>query len=340
MKLNPRDLARLISRPDPGLAGVLIFGQDAMRVAIKRQELIAAIIGPQGESEMRLERMQGAELRRDGAQLLDAVKAQGFFPGARVVFVEDASDAATDAFASALTDWRAGDAQIIVTAGGLKATSKLRKLFEGARAAGAAAIYDEPPTREEIETALQNAGLHHVDADAMRDLVVLARVLDPGDFRQTIEKIALYKYGDSTALTPADIAEVAPNSTEAAMDDVLNAVAEGQAAQVGPLLVRLQAQGVAPVTLAIMTLRHFRTLHALCSDPGGPSAGIQRMRPPIFGPRRDRVLGQAGKWGLARLERALGDIIDADLTLRSASNAPSMAVMERTLIRLAMLVRR
>lgn len=340
MKLNPRDLARLIAKPDPALAGVLIFGHDAMRVAMKRQELVAAIIGPQGESEMRLERMQGAELRRDGAQLLDAVKAQGFFPGARVVFVEDATDMATDAIASALTDWRAGDAQVIVTAGGLKASSKLRKLFEGARAAGAVAIYDDPPSREDIEAALKTAGLQQVDADAMRDLTVLARVLDPGDFRQTIEKIALYKYGDTTALTPTDIAEVAPTSTEAAVDDVLNAAAEGQAAQVGPLLVRLQAQGVAPVTLAIMTLRHFRTLHALCSDPGGPSAGIQRMRPPVFGPRRDKILGQASKWGLARLERALGDIIDADLTLRSSSNAPSMAVMERTLIRLAMLVRR
>ncbi|MGY6706652.1 DNA polymerase III subunit delta [Roseinatronobacter sp.] len=340
MKLNPRDLARLIAKPDPALAGVLIFGQDAMRVAMKRQELVAAIVGPQGESEMRLERMQGAELRRDGAQLLDAVKAQGFFPGARVVFVEDATDLATDAIASALTEWRAGDAQIIVTAGGLKASSKLRKLFEGARTAGAAAIYDDPPSREEIEAALKSAGLQQVGADAMRDLEALARALDPGDFRQTIEKIALYKFGDSTALTPADIAEVAPTSTEAAVDDVLNAVAEGQADHIGPLLVRLQAQGVAPVSLAIMTLRHFRTLHAVCSDPGGPSAGIQRMRPPVFGPRRDRILGQASKWGLARLERALGDIIDADLTLRSSSNAPSMAVMERTLIRLAMLVRR
>ncbi|MBR3370732.1 MAG: DNA polymerase III subunit delta [Rhodobacteraceae bacterium] len=340
MKLNPRDLARLIAKPDPALAGVLIFGQDAMRVAIKRQELVAAIIGPQGESEMRLERMQGAELRRDGAQLLDAVKAQGFFPGARVVFVEDATDLATESIASALADWRAGDAQIIVTAGGLKASSKLRKLFEGARTAGAAAIYDDPPSREDIEAALKNAGLQMVDADAMRDLLALSRVLDPGDFRQTVEKIALYKYGDATALSPADIAEVAPLSTEAAVDDLLDAVAEGQAMQIGPLMVRLQAQGVAPVTLAIMALRHFRTLHVLCSDPGGPSAGIQRMRPPLFGPRRDRFLGQASKWGLARLERALGDILDADLTLRSASNAPSMAVMERTLIRLAMLVRR
>lgn len=78
MKLNPRDLARLIAKPDPDLAGVLIYGQDAMRVALKRQELVAAIVGPQGEAEMRLERVQATELRR-GPPVLDMLTAQGFF---------------------------------------------------------------------------------------------------------------------------------------------------------------------------------------------------------------------------------------------------------------------
>ncbi|TVP94610.1 MAG: DNA polymerase III subunit delta [Roseinatronobacter sp.] len=340
MKLNARDLARLIAKPDPQLAGILIYGQDAMRVALKRQELVAAIIGPQGEGEMRLDRMPASEVRKVGAQLLDAVKAQGFFPGPRAVLLEDATDLTHDSIASALKDWRAGDAQLVVTAGALKASSKLRKLFEGARQAGAIALYDDPPTREEIEAALHKAGLAQIAPEAMRDLIALSRALDPGDFRQTLEKISLYKHSDQTPLTSEDIAAVAPSSTEAAVDDLLHAVAEGQSALIGPLLVRLQAQGVQAVTLAIMAMRHFRNLHAMSCDPGGPSAGIQRMRPPIFGPRRDRLLGQAQTWGLPRLERALTELIEADLTLRSGSNAPSMAVMERALIRLAMLVRR
>ncbi len=340
MKLNARDLARLIAKPDPKISGLLIYGQDAMRVALKRQELVAAMVGPEGEVEMRLERMAAADLRRAPAALSDALKAQGFFPGPRVVLLEDASDTVADPVAAALADWRAGDAQLVVTAGALKASSKLRKQFETARQAASVALYDDPPSPEEIEAALQAAGLADVSPEAMRDLVALSRVLDPGDFRQTLEKIALYKFDDPTPLLPEEIAELAPLSHEAAVDDLLHAVAEGQASQIGPLLVRLQAQGVAAVTLAIMAMRHFRSLHAISCDPGGPSAGIQKARPPIFGPRRDRLLAQAQAWGVARLERALGDLIEADLTLRSASNAPSMAVMERALIRLAMLVRR
>ena len=84
MKLKPREANGYFARPDSGRTGLLIYGEDAMRVALKRQQVIAALIGPEGEAEMRLTRMSGAELRSDPAMLLDAVKAQSFFPGPRV----------------------------------------------------------------------------------------------------------------------------------------------------------------------------------------------------------------------------------------------------------------
>ena len=66
-----------------------------------------------------------------------------------------------------------------------------------------------------------------------------------------------------------------------------------------------------------------------------------RLRPPVFGPRRDRMMRQAGTWGAARLEVALTMLTDTDLQLRSAGqHAPAMELVERTLIRLAMLARR
>ena len=76
----------------------------------------------------------------------------------------------------------------------------------------------------------------------------------------------------------------------------------------------------------------------MASDPGGAAQGIARMRPPIFGPRRDRMLRQAQGWGARKLETALGVLTDTDLQLRSAGQrAPAMALVERSLIRLAML---
>lgn len=337
MKLPPRDAARYFARPDPAKAGILIYGADAMRVALRRQEIVAALLVPNGDEEMRLTRIGGAELRKDPALLGDAIKAQGFFPGLRVALVEDAGDGLAPIFEAALQDWQEGDAQIVATAGQLAARSALRKLFEAHPAVYATGIYNDPPSREEIEATLKASGLANFASGAMGDLEALARTLDPGDFRQTIERIALYKLGDPNPLTSDEITELAPANGEAEVDDILNIVAEARHGEIGPVMQRLRAQGVQPVTLCIGAQRHFRTLHAAASDPGGPSAGIARARPPVFGPRRDRMQRQAQTWGTARLEQALGILFDTDLSLRSAKRAPQMAVIERTLIRLAML---
>ncbi len=341
MKLSARDAAQYFSKPDPERTGVLIYGPDAMRIALKRQELIAALVGPKGEEEMRLTRIPAGELRKDPARLGDALKAASFFPGPRVAFAEDATDTAAPAILAALEDWAPGDAQLVVTAGSLKATSKIRKAFEAHRNAYAVGIYSDPPSREEIEADLTRAGLREVDRDAMTDLTNLSKELDPGDFRQTIEKLALYKLSDQGPVSSDDIVNCAPTSTEAELDDVLNIVAEGRAAEIGPVMRKLQAQGVTPVYLCIGATRHFRALYTAASDPGGAAAGIARMRPPIFGPRRDRMLRQAQGWGCYKLEQALTLLTDTDLQLRSASqHAPAMALVERMMLRLSMLSRR
>ena len=338
MKLSARDAAAYFRRPDPDRAGLLIYGADAMRVALRRAEVIRALIGPQGAEEMRLTRIAGSDLRGDPALLLDAVKAIGFFPGARAAFVEDAGDAALGAVQAALEDWRPGDAQVIVTAGALKPASKLRKLFEGHRNAYAVGIYDDPPDRAEIERMLADGGLRNVPGDAMAALADLARSVGPGDFRQTVEKLSLYKRGDDTPLSVEDIAACAPVSTEAGLDDILNIVAEGRMGEIGPTIARLQAQGTNAVGLCIATLRHFGALHIVLADPKGPAAGLARAR--VFGPRRDRMQRQAQNWGVHKLEEALAMIVDTDLKLRSAGQrAPDMALVERTMIRLAMLER-
>lgn len=330
MKLSPRDANAYFAKPDTGKTGMLIYGTDAMRVALKRQQMLAALLGKEAEEEMRLTRMGGSDLRKDPALLLDAIKAVGFFPGARAVFVEEANDTAAPAILTALQDWQTGDAQIIVTAGGLKPTSKLRKAFEAHPQAYAAAIYDNPPTRDEIESALREGGLSQVPQDAMAVLSDLAQAIDPGDFRQTVEKLALYKIGDATPVSLTDIAACAPTSTEADVDDILMVVSEARAQEIGPVMQKLVAQGATPVGLCIGAMRHFRALHRAASDTSG--------RPTIFGPNRDRMLAQSRRWGAAKLETAIVLLTDTDLQLRSAGqNAPGMALVERAFIRLAML---
>ena len=339
MNLKGGEIARYLARPDPARPALLIHGQDAMRVALKRAEAVAALTGPDAEAEMRLTRIAGADLRKDPALLLDGIREAGFFPGPRVVLVEDASDTISDAVAAALAEWRPGDAVIVVTAGSLGKSSALKKLFEGHAHAVAAPIYDDPPGEDEITRWLAAAGLPEVPRDAMQDLVALSRALDPGDLRQVIEKIGLYKHSDPTPLTPEEVALMAPATIEADLDAAIHAAAEGKTAELGLLMRRIEGQGVNPVTLCIAAQRHFRALHGAATDPRGPVAGLMGQRPPVFGPRRDRMARQAQGWGVMRLEEALHHLVATDLTLRSSSRAPQMALLERALIRLSHMAR-
>ena len=328
MKLGARDGSALVAKPPKDTLGLLLYGGDAMRVALKRQEYLKILLGPAADEEMRLTRIPAGDLKREPALLMDAIKAVGFFPGPRAAFVEGATELVAQIIIDTMRDWQPGDAQIVVSAGDLKKTSKLLKAFEGHRNAHAWGIFDNPPDRAEIERLLREAHLR-ADGGAMGALEDLARSLDPGDFRQTLEKLSLYKLSDAgTPVSLEDIAACAPASIEAEVDDILNVVAEKRVALIGPLMRRLQSQGVNAVTLSIMATRHFRALHRTACSPGAPVWGVRD---------RDRVMRQSRDWGMAKLETALGMLTDTDLQLRSAGQtAPAMAIMERTFIRLAM----
>ena len=198
MKLAGRDAARYFAKPDPGKTGLIDLWRrsDAHRSAPARGRRGAS--WPRERGRNAADAHRGAELRKDPALLLDAMKARGFFEGPRVVLVEDAGEGLAETVTVAMSDWQPGDAQIVVTAGTLNARSGLRKHFEGHSNALAVGIYDDPPSREEVEATLKAAGLGPIDSDGMADIQALSRMLDPGDFKQTIEKLALYKIGDET----------------------------------------------------------------------------------------------------------------------------------------------
>ena len=337
MKIAARDVAAFIRAPGADRAGILIYGADAMRVALRRKELLAAMLGEGAAEEMRLTRLSAADLRSDPARLADEMRSSGFFAGTRAVLVEDAQDGTLPALSSALEQWQQGDATVVVAAGSLPARSKLRKYFEDGRDLAAVPIYDDPASRDEIEAVLKGAGLSLPEGQALNDLIALGRTLDPGEFRQTMEKLAIYVGAQGGMPTTEEVAACAPVATEVAVDEVIHLAAEGAVDRLSREIPRLAAHGITPVSLCIAAQRHFRALHAASCHPQGVDSGLSRARPPIFGPRRDRMARQSRHWGSARLEGLLGIILGTDLTLRSSQPGPAMALVERMLIRIAML---
>lgn len=319
------------------MAGVLVTGEDGARVAEARAQLVRALIGPEGEAEMRLARIAGAEVRRDGALVLDAIKAVGFFPGPRVVLVEEATDGLAPALGAALDAWTAEDARLVVTGAGLAAKGALRKLFEGRRGVVAITLYDDPPTEGEVAEMLREAGLGRVEPAARDHLSALAQSLPPGDFRGLLERLSLYQLGSEAPLDDVVVTALAPQAEEAEIDDLLAAVTDGRRDRVAPLVARLAAQGLGPVAVTIQALRHFRALLSVAGDAGGVQAGLAALRPPVGGPRRQALQRAAESWRRERIEEGLRAQVELDLALRSGGRGPDRALMERVLMRLASL---
>ncbi|PRY92786.1 DNA polymerase III delta subunit [Hasllibacter halocynthiae] len=333
MKLNPRQTADLIAGPDRAAGGILLHGADPMRIDMARRDLLASHLGPAAEEEMRLARLAGADLRKDPAALIDAQKAVGFFPGPRAVWVDGATDGLAPAMAAALDAREEGDALILATAAQLPARSKLRQVFEKHPAGRACAFYDDPPGRAEIEDLLARDGLT-ADGGALVALEGLGRAVGPAALRGLTAKLALLLHGEGRAATAEDVAAVAPAAAEAATDDVIDAVLDGRVNDLAPLLRRAEAQGTTPTALLIAAQRAVRRLHQAAAS------GVEGLRPPLYGPRRDRLARQARAWGTERAEAALHALLEADRTLRSAGRtAPEDATAQRALIRLAMMPR-
>ncbi|MEM7524896.1 MAG: DNA polymerase III subunit delta [Pseudomonadota bacterium] len=341
MKLSARDAARFANAPDLSLAGVLIYGEDGLEVAERRKRVAAAVIGDGQEADMRLHRVTAAEARKGPAAIMDAMRARGFFGGRAVVVIDDAADGVSASVAAALAEAAPEDGFLIVCAGMLPARSKLRKVFEGARNAAAAPCYQDAIDRQAAQAMLQEAGVRAVADDAMNDIEAIARDADKAMFRDFAERLALYMLSAGQPASRDDVAATAPGAGDADLDAALDSVADGRASDIGPAMARLAAQGRGATTVAIAAQRYFRRMHTVLShaEGDGLEAAAGRLRPPVFGARRDGLIRRCRIWGLSSTEGALRLLTDVDNALRGGAEGPANATLERALLKLALTAR-
>ncbi|MDH3665845.1 MAG: DNA polymerase III subunit delta [Paracoccaceae bacterium] len=338
MKLAGARAAAFCSKPDPNLTGALIYGPDSGLVALKRREMVTAIAEGDG---MRLTRIDPAEAQKDPASIDAALRAQGFFPGRRVVLIEGAKDGLAKPLGEIMAGIGAEDAFLVVTADSLPARSGLRKLFEGSNSLAALGLYPEPPRVDEIESMLATAGAGGgLSPEAIESLTGAASGIDPGSLAQLIEKISVFCSDRASPLTARELAPLLPAAADSELDRLVAAVAEGRPGDVGPLIGRLAGAGTTATGMLIAAGRHFRNLMGAAAAEDGIDAALGRMRPPVFGPRRRAMADQTRRWGIFRLESANRLLFQADRTLRSPGTRPDQALVERCLIRLAMMAPR
>ncbi|MCY4543191.1 MAG: hypothetical protein OXB95_12510 [Rhodobacteraceae bacterium] len=336
MKLSAARLRSLLADQNLPHAGFLLFGNEPARISQLRDKLVDRIGGPDAISEMRVERVDAKEIPADSSRVADLVQAVSFFGGRRVVCVENAAGSIWPSIERCFANWTEDHATLVVSAGTLPASSKLRKLFETNPRLASVAVYPGKPQQSEVVDALAEAGLSDVSQEALQDLVVIAGEHETAELQNLVEKLALYKLNDDTQLQPKEVAECAPLTGETALDEVLNAVAGRRAADIGPAIRKLSRNDRRPARMCTQARTLFRNILLAASHPQGPRAGAMSIRPPLYFERRDNMIRFARLWGAEGARQALQDLSQVDLQVRTNIRVPAEATVERVFMRLAL----
>ena len=321
-------------KPQDGVAAVLVYGPDRGLVQERAESLARAIVDDLRDP-FRVSELTGKAIAGDPALLADEAAAQALTGGRRAVRVRDAGNDAANA-AAAWLEVATGDSLVVLEAGELAASSRLRKLFEGADNGAAVACYGDDAASLEgvIDESLSHYGLRATPA--ARGALLARLGSDRKLSRREIDKLALYVGEGATEVDEAAVEAVVGDSASVTLDDLADAVAGGDHAGVGRSLARLHLDGVHPVGAIRAVERHFQRLHLVASAMAGGSdldGSLAKLRPRVFFKRKPAFVGQLRRWPADTVAVALTLLLEAEIDCKT-TGLPAEAVCGQALTRL------
>ena len=337
-KLSANRSAGYIAKPDPTHLAILLYGPDPTLITDKREALVKKLLGA-ADDPFRLARLSHDSVKKDPASLSDECNAISFGGGDRVIVLTGATDAATPAIKSAV-EAMTGGAVLIITADALSGSSKLRKLIEGDDRAVALPFYpaEGAALEGDVTAALRSLGAPPLDGDATRALGDVLQGVGHGEAMRFAEVLALAA-ADNDAITAEDVISSAPPAAEADFEAGIQAVTQGRVRDLPGLFDKFEAQAASlPGLVRILTM-HMARLHraqALMAEGMDAQTAMGKLRPPVFWKSRDSFASQLRAWPRAAVEEAFAQLAGLEGTLRSGAALPERALIERTLMRIAM----
>lgn len=321
VQVRPTDIDRFLGKPDPAVRVVLIYGPDDGLVAERAGTFARAVVGDSGDP-FALVRLDSAEIADDPGRLADEARSVPLFGGTRAILIRHSGSRSINPSLEALLDSPPSDSWIVIAAGELRKDAPLRRLCEQRQGAAAIACYADS-TRDldrMIDEELAAAGL--TMSGEARTLLQTLIGSDRLASRSEVRKLCLYAV-DAGKVGIDDVRAVVGDASAFAVDEAIDALALGDAAELDRSYRRLVAGGTPGFVIAGAAIRHFAFLHLARSalDQGANAKAIvARARPPIFFQRQSKVESQIALWPLARIERALGHLDETmvESRLRSA----------------------
>jgi DNA polymerase III subunit delta len=329
--VKPQDVLGLVSGRREPPAVLLIHGADRSAVFDLCKSILAKLTV--GGNDLSVSRLTDAQRDR----LYTEVFSASMFGGRQAVWLSASGDASVAAVEQVLAAAERGN-PLVIDSDGLAKSSRLRKLCEASDLAVAVAVYEESlhELRERIGRIIREAGLA-IEPDAMALLLDLAS-RERGVAASEVEKLVTYAAG-RTAIAVDDIRAISGDMHEATLDELLDAVFEGDMVSAERFALALDASGGRNILSSALT--HAARLEVLAlqvTQGQSPESVVKAPANAIFFKRQPAVARELRLWSLERLLEAEGKIAAGILQARRNRELES-AIVNRTLLAVSWLAR-
>ncbi|MGI9386948.1 MAG: DNA polymerase III subunit delta [Methyloligellaceae bacterium] len=314
--LKAGQTASFIENPDMRYRATLVYGPEPALVS-ERARALAKKYSALDQTEAELVRLNDRDLAEEPDRLAIELQTRSMFAERSIVHVK-AERRLRPEDISTLID-TGFDAVLIVEAGNLRPSARLRKVFEESQNAVALPCYADPA--KDIAAVIDQeivAGGFQISRE-VRTYLANRLGEDAALARSECNKLATYVAGAGT-INLADVDAAIGDLGAGLVDALASAVAEGETERALAQLDALLASGSASATVLSALGRHFQRLHRLCAAVEGgepPRNAIAKFKPPLHFRQRDTLLLHAKRWRRTAAARALAKVQDTTRRIRT-----------------------
>lgn len=334
--LKANEIAGFIKRPPTAFQATLVYGPDAGLVS-ERGIALSKSLANRDNPTADVIVIDDADLAANPDRLATELQMVSMFGGKQVIRLK-AGPRLNPKMLEAILKEGPLENYLVIEAGDLKKTAKLRTLFEKSKSAHAIPCYadDARSISDVIKEELSQDG-QTIAPEPMQHLQSLLGA-DRSLSRSELQKLRLYTQGqDSISLE--DIDAIIGDSASLALDTICYAVTGANDKEALKQFDRALAAGHAPQSIALALTRHLQTMfHVRTAMDTGDSIdnAIRQLRPPIFYKRQQEFSSHCRRWSSALITRALSLSQETLIRCRTAAEL-EQAYTERLLLSVARL---
>ena len=336
MKIAPRDIPTLLSRPDPRYHAFLLYGYDDGLVR-ERAKKIALHFTDQLDDPFAVSHLSSQDVAADKACLPDSLNALPAFGGVRLVMLSGMGTEMTEALKIGF-DSLHDKARLVIQARDVNTKHALVKFCDQHPSCASVGCYqDDDRSLGDLAQEIFKRDHIQISRDALL-LLVSKLGSDRAISRQEIEKLALLA-GSGGKLTEEDINNSLGDSGAVVHDLITIAILSGNVRKFQQLYSRSQQDGQPPISLLRQTLSLFRNMLSarLNMEAGQTStAAVSSFRPPLHFKIKPVVTVQLPKWTSEQLTEMLNRLIDTEIQMKTTGTINPSTLTGQTLLGIAL----